>query len=72
MSSSRLLAFRPVRNRVKYIVFNLLNIKYGNVFKRPNLLLEFKAFALAIKKSIWRYIMTNRYKGMEVIMADTL
>ena len=43
---------RPVRNGVKYIVFDLLNIKYRNVFKRPNLLLKFKAFALAAKKLI--------------------
>ena len=43
---------RPVQNGVKYIVFNLLDTKYRNVFKRPNLLLEFKAFALATKKLI--------------------
>jgi len=42
------------------------------MFKRPNLLLKFKAFALAIKKLIWQYIMINRYGGIEVIMADTL
>ena len=64
--------FRPVRNRVKCIVFDLFNTKYRNVFKRPNLLLEFKAFAIAAKKSIWRYVMTNRYRGVEVIMADAL
>ncbi len=61
-----------MRNRIKRIVFNLFNIKYRNMFKRPNLLLKFKAFALAIKKLIWQYIMINRYGGIEVIMADTL
>ena len=62
----------PVRNRVKYIVFDLLNIKYRNVFKRPNLLLKFKAFALAAKKLIWQYITTNRCRGVEVTIADAL
>ena len=61
---------RPVRNGVKCIVFNLLNIKYRYVFKRPDLLLKFKAFAITAKKSIWRHVTTNKYKGMEVIMAD--
>ena len=42
----------PVRNGVKYIVFDLLNTKYRNVFKRPNLPLEFEAFTIAAKKSI--------------------
>ena len=61
-----------MRNGVKYTVFDLLDTKYGNVFKRPNLLLEFKAFALAIKKLIWRHVTTNRHRGIEVIIADTL
>ena len=43
---------RPVRNGVKCTVFDLFNIKYRNVFKRPDLLLEFKAFTLAAKKLI--------------------
>ena len=63
---------RPARNRVKRIVFNLLNIKYGNVFKRPNLPLEFKAFALATKKLIRQYMTINKYRGIKVIIADTL
>ena len=43
---------RLIQNGVKRIVFDLLNIKYRYVFKRPNLLLEFKAFTIAAKKSI--------------------
>ena len=65
-------AFGPVRNGVKYTIFNLLDTEYGNVFKRPNLLLEFKAFAFTAKKSIWRYVTTNRRGGVEVIMADAV
>jgi len=42
----------PIQNGVKYIVFDLLNTKYRHVFKRSDLLLEFKAFAIAAKKSI--------------------
>jgi len=41
-----------MRNGVKRIVFDLLNTKYGHVFKRSDLPLEFKAFAIAAKKSI--------------------
>ena len=52
-SSGRLLVFRPMQNGVKCIVFNLLNTKYGYIFKRSDLLLEFKAFAITAKKSIW-------------------
>ena len=63
---------RPVRNRVKRIVFNLLNTKYGHVFKRSDLLLEFKDFTVAAKKSIWRHVTTNRRGGVEVMMADTV
>ena len=70
--NGRLLMSRPVRNRVKCIIFDLFNTKYGNVFKRPNLPSEFKAFAVATKKSIWRHIMINRYGGVEVTMADTI
>jgi len=51
-SSGRLLASGPVRNGVKRTVFNLLNTKYKYVFKKSNILLEFKAFAIAAKKSI--------------------
>jgi hypothetical protein len=61
-----------VRNRVKRIVFNLLNTKYRHVFKRSDLLLEFKDFAVAAKKSIWRHIITNRRRGVEVIMANAI
>ena len=61
-----------MQNGVKCTVFDLLNIKYRNVFKRPNLLLEFKAFTFTAKKSIWRHVTTNRYKGIKVIMANTL
>ena len=63
---------RPMQNRVKCTVFDLFNIKYRNMFKRPDLLLEFKAFAFTVKKSIWRYVTTNRCRGVEVIMADAL
>ena len=51
-SSGRLLASGPIQNRVKRIVFNLLNTKYGHIFKRSDLLLEFKAFTITTKKSI--------------------
>ena len=61
-----------MQNGVKCIVFDLLNTKYRNVFKRPNLLLEFKAFTITAKKSIWRHIITNTRKSMEVIMADII
>jgi len=70
VSSGRLLAFRPVRNGVKRIVFDLLNTKYRHVFKRSDLPLEFEAFAITAKKSIWRHVTTNRRRGVEVIMAD--
>jgi len=60
----------PIRNRVKRIVFNLLNTKYRDVFKRSDLLLEFKAFTIAAKKSIWRHVTTNKYGGVEVIIAN--
>ncbi len=63
---------RPIRNRVKCTVFDLFNIKYKNVFKRPNLLLEFRTFTLITKKSIWRYVIINRRGGVEVIIANTL
>ena len=43
---------RPIQNRVKYIVFDLLNTKYGHIFKRLDLPLEFKAFTIITKKSI--------------------
>ena len=42
------------------------------MFKRPDLPLKFKAFAVAAKKSIWQHITTNRYKSVEVIMADVI
>ena len=42
----------PVQNGVKRIAFNLLNTKYRHIFKRSDLLLEFKAFTIAAKKSI--------------------
>ena len=61
-----------IQNGVKYIVFDLLDIKYGYMFKRPNLPLKFKAFAIAAKKSIWQYVMTNRCESVEVIMADVV
>jgi hypothetical protein len=61
-----------MQNGVKCIVFNLFNIKYGYVFKRPNLLLKFKAFTITAKKSIWRYITTNKCRGVEVIIADII
>ena len=61
-----------IQNGVKYTVFNLLNIKYGYIFKRPDLLLKFKAFTIAAKKSIWRHITTNRYKSVEVTIADVI
>ena len=63
---------RPVRNGVKCIVFNLLNIKYRHIFKRPDLLLKFRAFTFTTKKSIWRHVTTNRCKGVEVIIADII
>ena len=63
---------RPMRNGVKYIVFDFLNTKYGNVFKRPDLLLEFKAFAVTAKKSIWRYVTTNRCRSIEVTMVNII
>jgi hypothetical protein len=43
---------RPIRNGVKRIVFNLLNTKYRHVFKRSDLPLESKDFAIVTKKSI--------------------
>ena len=43
---------RLIQNGVKRTVFDLLNIKYRYVFKRPDLLLKFKAFAITTKKSI--------------------
>jgi hypothetical protein len=61
-----------VRNGVKRIVFNLLNTKYGHVFKRSDLPLEFNTFAIAAKKSIWRYVTTNRRGGVEVTMVDAV
>ena len=67
-----MLIFRPVRNGVKYTVFNLLDIKYRYIFKRPDLLLKFKAFTIAAKKSIWRHVTTNRYKSVKVIIADII
>jgi hypothetical protein len=44
--------FRPIQNGVKYIVFDLLDNKYGYIFKRLDLLLKFKAFTIAAKKPI--------------------
>ena len=61
-----------MQNGVKRIVFNLLNTKYGHMFKRSDLPLEFKAFAIAAKKSIWRYVITNRRGGVEVMMANII
>ena len=72
MSSSGLLISRPVQNGVKHTVFNLFDIKYRHVFKRLNLLLKFKAFTITTKKSIWRHVITNRYKSVEIIMADVV
>ena len=42
------------------------------MFKRPNLSLEFKAFALTAKKLIWRYMIINRRGDIEVIITDTV
>jgi len=42
------------------------------VFKRSDLLLEFKAFAITAKKSIWQHVTTNRRRGVEVIMANII
>ena len=42
------------------------------MFKRPDLLLKFKAFATAAKKSIWQHVTTNRYRSVEVIIANTV
>ena len=61
-----------MQNRVKRIIFNLLNTKYRNVFKRPDLPSEFKAFALAAKKSIWRHMTINRRGGIKVTMANAI
>jgi hypothetical protein len=72
VSSSGLLISRLIQNGVKYIVFNFFNTKYGYVFKRPNLLLKFKAFAITAKKSIWWYITTNKYRGVKVIIANII
>ena len=71
-SSGRLPASGPVRNGVKRTVFDLLDTKYGHVFKRSDLPLEFEAFAVAAKKSIWRHVTTNRRGGVEVRMADVI
>ena len=71
-SSGRLPASGPVRNGVRRTVFDLLDTKYGHVFKRPDLPLEFEAFAIAAKKSIWRHVTTKRRGGVEVMMADVV
>jgi hypothetical protein len=52
VSSGGLLISRPIQNGVKYTVFDLFNTKYRYMFKRPDLLLKFKAFTIAAKKSI--------------------
>ena len=70
MFSSGLPIFRFIQNGVKCTVFNLFNIKYGHVFNRLDLLLKFKAFTIAAKKSIWRHITTNRCEGVKVIIAN--
>jgi hypothetical protein len=71
-SSGRLPTSGPVRNGVKRTVFDLLDTKYGHVFKRSDLPLEFEAFAVAAKKSIWRHVTTNRRGGVEVRIADVV
>ena len=59
-------------NRVKYAIFNLFDIKYGYIFKKLDLPLKFKAFAIATKKSIWQHVTTNKCKSVEVIIADII
>jgi hypothetical protein len=42
------------------------------MFKRPNLPLKFKAFTITAKKSIYWYITTNKYRGVEATIADII